>query len=195
MHTLRGVPWAAILLVGALLLSACTGDEPEPTGSTSSSSPTSEPPSETATAEPIPTSTVPEMPQAATVGDAAGAEAFVRHWIELLNYAYATNDLGPVTAISDAQCDACSSIFSVIRRRASVDQRLEGGLIEVVSVRSPPPDDTGLVGVSVRFVQGDGTEIGSDGSSEAVEGSEPDNYGFALIFEEGAWTMAGAGSE
>lgn len=191
----RPLPLASVLLastlLAALLLSGCTGDEPDPPASSSTSTSPTETPVDTAR----PTLTAPALPDAATVGDAAGAEAFVRHWIDLLNYAYATGDAEPVKAVSDAGCEACQTIFSVVQQRAAGSKRLEGGLIKLVSVRSPPPDDLGLVGVSVRYEQADGVEIAPDGSRTTVTGSPPDNFGFALTYDDGAWAMAGAGSE
>ena len=178
---------AITLLVGSLLITGCTGDEPNPPSPSS----TSESPTDTSS----PTVTVPAMPEEAKVGDAAGAEAFVRHWIDLLNYAYATGDTEPVKAVSDAGCEACQTIFSVIQQRAAGNKRLEGGLIKLVSVRSPPPDDVGLVGVSVRYEQADGIEIAPDATRTTVTGSPPDNFGFALTYDDGAWAMSGAGSE
>lgn len=194
MRTFRGVLWA-VLLVGALLLSGCTGEEdPGPMESSSSASSTSAP-SETTTAEATPTPTVPPMPEAATVADAAGAEAFVSHWIDLLNYAYATGDIEPVRSISEAGCESCAQTFSVIRGRASEDKRLEAGLIDLISVRSPPPEDAGVVSVSVRFEQEAGVEISADGVKREVEGTEPSNAGFVLAYVDEAWAMAGVGDE
>ncbi len=118
MHAFRGTLGSSLLgsmllvaitlLVGSLLITGCTGDEPNPPSPSS----TSESPTDTSS----PTVTVPAMPEEAKVGDAAGAEAFVRHWIDLLNYAYATGEIGAGQGQSQTPgARRAASIFSVIR--------------------------------------------------------------------------------
>lgn len=182
------------LLVATLLLTACISDEPEPTDPSSPGTSTTTS-ANTQTTEPSPTPTVPELPKEATVGDAAGAEAFVRHWIDLLNYAYATGDTQPAKATSEAGCEACSDSFSEIEARDSVDTAFEDGLVIPISVRSPPLDAQGLVSVSARIEQEEGVEVSADGTREIVTATPPTNLGFVVAFVEGQWAMAGIGSE
>jgi hypothetical protein len=82
-----------------LVLAGCGGDptaEPSPTPSTPVTSPVSTTP------------TPPAMPDAAKANTKAGAIAFVRHYIELINYAQATGDVEVLSGVEDASCRSCT---------------------------------------------------------------------------------------
>ena len=78
---------AAGLVAAGLLLSGCGGDspEPKPLPKDSKSSPSASP-----------SATPPEMPAAAKKKTKAGAIAFVRHYVELINYAGRSGEPRPL---------------------------------------------------------------------------------------------------
>jgi hypothetical protein len=84
--------FGGILLVTLLLVGSCSDPEPkEP-----KSSPTS----------PTPTATAPTMPAQATENTPEGAAAFVKHYIDVFNYASNTGDVEELRDLSD-DCEAC----------------------------------------------------------------------------------------
>jgi hypothetical protein len=79
------------------------------------------------------------VPDEARKQDAAGAEAFLRYWIDLLNRQQAIpagqplRDLGP-------ECRECLRIARVYDEAAAAGNRYVGGLLTVVNVATPMLD-------------------------------------------------------
>lgn len=100
-HRVRAVG-AALGLVSVVTLSGCAGEEPvEPPPL---AAPTTASPSATPTPSPSGPPTLP--PEARGTSDKA-AIAFVRHWIDLVNYAGDTLDTRPLRVVSAPSCDGC----------------------------------------------------------------------------------------
>jgi hypothetical protein len=136
---------AGAALIALLLTSACGGD--------SSASPTPSPsrsPSPTATST---TPTPPALPAAAKKNTKAGAIAFVRHYVEVLNYAQESGDVEAIRELSSTACETCKSVAGVIsdlyERGGTVKggertvgrhvaQRGSGGWLVLLRVRSAP---------------------------------------------------------
>jgi hypothetical protein len=82
---------AALVLVGA-----CSSDptpkEPDPTRSTTAA----------------PTATPPPMPDQAKEDSPEGAAAFVKHYVDVFNYAAATGDVKELSALSSPDCEPCT---------------------------------------------------------------------------------------
>ncbi|MFW6772652.1 DUF6318 family protein [Nocardioides sp. CPCC 205120] len=101
----------ACTLAGTTALTACTSDsgdtddDAEPSDSTSSSSA----PVESTTTAPTP----PPLPDEATGDDDAAAIAFVEHWVELLNYGFATGDTAPARQTA-AACSTCMATLDYL---------------------------------------------------------------------------------
>jgi hypothetical protein len=66
------------------------------------------------------------MPDEAKGTSAASAKAFVRHWIETLNYAGPAADPKPVRRLSSEKCSACSAIFDFIDEVAAQGGSIAG---------------------------------------------------------------------
>ena len=113
---------AAVALAGSLLLLAgCGGQDPaaSPTSSATSSTGT--------TASTSPTPTPPTMPAAAQANTKAGAIAFVRHYIALINYAQATGDVAVLAAVEDPSCTSCLKVRRTITRIYGAGGSISGG--------------------------------------------------------------------
>lgn len=96
------------MMVVALLLAACQGNpEPPPLDGT----PTSPSPSRTTS----PTVAAPSLPPEAEGTSPTAAKAFVRHYVDLVNYAMATGDTGPMQAASAPNCESCAGVEVRIR--------------------------------------------------------------------------------
>lgn len=190
---IRGAAWAGVVavgLAGGVALGGCAGEDPDPPPATSPEPTTSI--SESTTSEP--TVAVPEMPAEAAEPTAEGAEAWVAHWIDLLNYAYATGDTEPLIGISGSTCDVCSETAEEIDAVFDGGGYIEGGLVSTTSVRSPAPDIDAVVNVSVTYSQSDGVNISGDGVEERFDGIDSTNVAFVMVFDQGSWNLQGIGT-
>ena len=123
-----------VVTAALVLLVGCSADDdPEPriapTDSSSAASTTAPPPSPTGPVEPT-------LPAEAVGEDAAAAEAFVRFYWEMVNYAQATGDTDGLATLEAANCRACvggrESIELTYRNGGSI----AGGVSEVLSAES-----------------------------------------------------------
>lgn len=80
----------------------------------------------------------PALPEAARAQDHLGATAFVRHWWDQFNVAYATGDAVALKVISTQECVFCQSVIDDVEARAAAGERTEGGEISVLDVAAPP---------------------------------------------------------
>jgi hypothetical protein len=152
---------AAAVALGTALLSGCGAAEAEAPSTSLPSATTAAP-----TTEALPVvgpADFPVPPEARTQ-DAAGAEAFLRYWIDLLNRQQAIpagqplRDLGP-------ECQECLRIAHVFDEAASAGHRYQGGTVTVKDV--PPPimgDATASFSFSVsaeaeRLIDASGAEV------------------------------------
>ena len=87
--------FGGIVLAALLTLGACTSD-PEP-----------KEPKRTATSA-TPTATAPTMPAQAKEDTPEGAAAFVKHYIDVFNYAASTGDVEELSRLSSPDCAPCS---------------------------------------------------------------------------------------
>jgi hypothetical protein len=130
------------------------------------------------------------VPDEARTKDAAGAEAFLDYWVDLLNRQQAIpagqpiRDLGP-------ECNECLRIARVYDEAASAGRRYEGGLLSVVSVATPIIDgDETTVSFTAaeeatRLVDASGATI------ESVDAAGDLSSGLNLAWSEGlnAWLV------
>ena len=89
----------ALLMTAALLFAGCTEDKPKEPDPTT---------------KPSPTATVPSMPADATEGTDEGAIAFVKHYIDVFNYASNTGDVKELQKLSDPGCESCEKYLTTI---------------------------------------------------------------------------------
>jgi hypothetical protein len=74
------------------------------------------------------------MPAEARTQDAAGAEAFVRYYIDLINRTSTVMDAAPLREFSDG-CLDCNRIASVVDKDATLGHQYDGGLISITTMR------------------------------------------------------------
>lgn len=180
---------AAVLSV-ALLVSACSsgGSEPVATPSSSATPTTIQPStSESSTPTADPTPTAPAVPAAATKNTDAGAEAFARYWVKVLNYAQRTGDVGALDAISDSRCTGCTGAIKTISNAYQSGGGISGGDWSLRRVRALPADFGGDWGGYAQ-IKASKQVITTGSDEQAFAGGEFDAY-FYPAFTQGGWTM------
>ncbi len=108
----------AVTVVALSALVACSSEEPIAPAPLDSTSPEA-----TASATPTEPAGPPPMPDEARGTGRKAAVAFVRHWIELLNYSTSSGDTDDLAAMS-SECTSCMAITDFIS-----DVYNEGGSI------------------------------------------------------------------
>lgn len=106
----------AIILATAMLLGACTSD-PAP----------KEPDPDPTTASPTPTRAVPTMPAQASEDSPEGAAAFVKHYVDVFNYAAATGDVTELSRLSAPTCTGCQKYIDLYRDTYAAGGYFKGG--------------------------------------------------------------------
>nr|WP_239521410.1 DUF6318 family protein [Blastococcus saxobsidens] len=114
------------------------------------------------------------MPAEARTQDAAGAEAFTRYYIDLINRTTNSMDAEPLRQFSDG-CRDCNRIATNTEEAAAAGQAYRDGRIAITTV-APPVIDGGVASVAVIFdqaplivVDASGNRV-EDGSSDAYTG-------------------------
>jgi hypothetical protein len=105
-------------VVAALtLLAACSSD---PT-------PVEPDPSPTAIASSTPAIPVPTMPAQASEDSPEGAAAFVKHYVDVFNYAAATGDVDELSDLSSPDCEGCQKYIDLYRDTYEAGGYFKGG--------------------------------------------------------------------
>jgi hypothetical protein len=119
----------ALGTIGAMLvlaLAGCGGDsKADPSASSSPSAPVTSPASTTPTP--------PAMPAAAKADTKAGAIAFVRHYIDLINYAQATGDVEALAAVEDVGCKSCADGRHYLQSVYQGHGHIAGGALSITT--------------------------------------------------------------
>ena len=98
--------WAGAVLALAVVAGGCQSSaEPPPMTGTP-----------TPSVSPSPTPTAPTLPAEARGTSTASAKAFVRHWIDVLNYAMRTGDTTGLDSLSAADCESCLALIRNIEK-------------------------------------------------------------------------------
>lgn len=118
---------AGLALALALGAVGCSDDAP-PAGSPVPSD------SSSATA----TASVPALPAEARGRGPKAAEAFVRHYVDLINYGLRTLDSEPLAAASSEDCEACDYFIDALAATKQRDGRYVGGTWTIEDLRQYP---------------------------------------------------------
>jgi hypothetical protein len=110
------------------------------------------------------------MPAEARTQDAAGAEAFVRYYIDLINRTSTVMDAAPLREFSDG-CAECNRIATNTETDAAAGRNYEGGEISLEEI-TPAfiKDQTAEMSIRVnqaRFVVLDSSQNPTEGGSDA----------------------------
>lgn len=155
-----------------LVLAGCGGDpkaEPSPTPSTPVTSPVSSTP------------TPPAMPDAAKANTKAGAIAFVRHYIELINYLQATGEDAPLAEASRPSCKSCGAVIRAAKSIYDAGGHIEGGTWTISGAAASQPT-SGLWSVRVTGRIAPSKVVGTGSATPKTGSGGPGDAEFFLTF-------------
>ena len=173
-----------LAVVAALVLTGC-GDSADP-ASPPRASPTS-------TSSPS-VSAAPSLPPAAAAHTKAGAIAFVRHYIALINYSQATGDVTALDRVEATNCSSCRSVRKQLTKMYRAGGWIRGGQLQVVKVQALRGATTGSFNVDVAVRSRPERVREADGQMHRIPGGgniitvivHPRNSGW-VVFQ---WTRA-----
>lgn len=176
---MRGIGAAGVALSWCLV-AGCTGQDPPP--STATFTTTDATVSETSAATTAPTTSVPPgapgLPDAARQQTPEGAEAFVRHWFDTLEYSWEVMDSAPIRQLGEClTCLAFADTIDSVRDRGNV---LDGGDLTINSVdanQSPGISNSVLVALSAMEQR----EVSPSGTTISV--IDPGTPGIQFLFD------------
>ncbi len=178
----------AMSVLSVLALGACSGGDPGPKLAPPSSSPSSSAPSSpstTAVSGPI----EPTMPAAARGTDAAAAEAFVKFYWEMVNYAQATGDVEGLRGLTNASCQPCSAGLRALEKLGAQHAQINGGVYRLSDVSSAFFDNGKRIRVWYRLAASRQTITYPGGKEDQVFQPKHVRAMSLLRQENGQWTL------
>ncbi|GLY13093.1 hypothetical protein Kisp01_01090 [Kineosporia sp. NBRC 101677] len=97
---------------------------------------------------------------------AEGAEAFVRYFWDVHNYAYQTLETAPFESIVEDDCTFCASTLADLKNAASRNASISGSEVSLTVVAVPPGKVGSRVVVATVITQNEGVESHPDGTKE-----------------------------
>ena len=175
------------LLAGVLALAGCTDAAGEP----STLPDVTAPPSGTPTPTASPTAEPPEEPDNAHEYSAEGVEAFTLYAIEVINYAYQTNDVTYLEQIRSDDCQFCENAIYRLTTISNAGGRVEGGKLV------PDRERLSISGLTAGVQTSAGVEltvtaseiIDSRGNVTHTEPNRERYYIFNLAREGDSWKL------
>ena len=138
----------ALSMISVLALGACSGDDPEP--KVADPSPSATLPSSPSTT-PVSGPVEPTMPAEARGTDAAAAEAFVKFYWEMVNYAEQSSDLAGLRRIAAPECNACKQGMRYLKDVFEAGGEIAGGIQTVSHPETTFAVTDGRQEATVRF--------------------------------------------
>lgn len=186
--------WArlgAAAVVAAVVLSGCTGAEPDPgpTGATATSPTASATESPTATEEPTETSALPPLPEEATENTPEGAEAFIRYYVEVANAALTRPEQGLIPMLAHEDCQSCVTMEQQVRDLVSKGDRATDPPYSVRSMERVGGTSEGLEMFNMALVLNETAIEAADGTVGQSSVEEEMSGTGAAIWSEGSWRI------
>lgn len=166
-------------------LSAC-GGTPD-----ASPAPTAEPsrPAATSPSPSSPTPVAPTAPPESQRGGARGAEAFVRHYVNVLNYAGLTGDTRTLSNLSTRDCVRCTALIDGINDIYSDGGKIVGGGWTVTTVR-PYGWTQQRFFIDILIDSAPQQLVTASGSKEQFDGATDRLRAFVLAPQSRGWKVA-----
>lgn len=176
------------LLLSVVVVAACSGDAGEPSALpdiASASSTSTHTPTESPAVEP------PVEPDNAHEYSAEGVEAFTLYAIEVINYAYRTNDVSYLKQIMSPDCQFCERTIDRLVTIGDAGGRIEGGrlvpALDVISITGPTEGVQTSAGIEMSITP----STTFDGHGE-VRDRQPNDDFYAIVnlsWQEDQWRL------
>ena len=192
----RWLAWAAGASLVSGAISGCSDGGAELTATPTTTSTSAVPTTSAATPSPLVTAVpLPVMPPEMANNDAAGAEAAVRYFVDLADFALATGKLDEWRRSTDDNCAFCQSISqSAIEVETNKWVRRGGGLEVVDIARVAPTSVSGFFLVEAEISERGYDYLDQQGAVvETVSGSTG-RVTFGVQHADGTWKLIAAGS-
>lgn len=155
------------IVVAVALLGACSSDaeprEPDPAPPTTSATPD----------RPLPT-----MPAQASEDSPEGAAAFVKHYVDVFNYAAATGDVDELSRLSSPDCTGCQKYIDLYRDTYAAGGYFKGGDWKIGELRMQSIGEDTYLSTMVQVDRGSYREAQED--PEVTDLGERTEVQFAL---------------
>jgi hypothetical protein len=133
---------------------------------------------------------IPTRPVSASGLDLAAAAAFLRHYVALLNYAYATGDTAPMLAASDKGCVGCGGTADYLKATNGRNGGLAGDYSDhLVAITDLFRSSDGRVGGNVSIRSGAYTQRLGGTAGPAPKKTHTEKWQFTLSAAKGNWVM------
>jgi hypothetical protein len=120
----------------------------------------------------------------------SAAEEFLKHYVSLLNFAYATGDVAPLIAASDKGCVGCKGTAEYLLKTNGKNGGLSGDYADhLVAVKELFRGDSGRVGGSVTVRSGNYTERLTPTAKPVQKKARTEDWQFTLAPIGGDWVM------
>jgi hypothetical protein len=173
----------ARLVVGVALLLALAGCGGDPKADPS--------PSQSVTTPASTTPSPPVMPEAAKANTKAGAVAFVKYYIELINHAQATGDTQPLKDVEDPGCTSCTRARGALDKIYEAGGSISGGALSFRygSIAPSPRFKGWLVSGTLRFAPQSVIAKAGNAAKDFSGGSAPVNAFVSRHNESHQWRV------
>jgi hypothetical protein len=185
-----GVRVGVVVVAVVVAVVGCSSGDSSPTelpaGSSApqSSSPPSNPPS-TAVTTPPPAA-APTLPATARADTPTAAESFARYYIEVLDYASHTGDVGLLRQLG--ACGTCRAQADGIEMFFKTGGHVEGGEIRINGTEVVRFVRSAAL-INVTYDQSAGKSIGRDGAIETSSAQRAETFALTLQYSKGSWTV------
>lgn len=173
------------LLAGILALAGCTDAAGEPSTLPDVTAPLAGTPTPTAS----PSAEPPVEPDNAHEYSAEGVEAFTLYAIEVINYAYQTNDVTYLEQIGSDDCQFCSRTVAQLTVIGDAGGRIEGGQMSPgpLSITGPTEGVQTSAGADVEISAS--TTVDGNGNVTDQQPTRAVYFIFNLVREGEAWKL------
>lgn len=177
-----------IWLAAAALLAGCAPQADEP----ATLPPVTSVPTATPTPTPdvaTPAVTAPVEPDNAHDYSAEGVEAFTRYAIDVINYAYQTNDVSYLEQIMTPDCQTCANVTSAIDDHVAIGGHVDGGQMVIHCLLTDEPAPGLTPGSVVDVTVTASTTYDGDGNAIASEDDRLGRLVVSLDREMDTWSL------
>jgi hypothetical protein len=176
-------------LGAVVFLVSCNGDADAP--ATLPDITTSPSPTAVLTDAPGPATDVdpPVEPDDAHEYSAEGVEAFTRYAIDVINYAYQTNDVSLLQEIMTDNCQTCANTVRNVGERAAKEERVVGGELIVEEILAVGPSEAVLAGSVADVTITASRTLDASDSEISSRPEEQLQLVFTFTWEEDEWSI------